>query len=63
MENTPYDYFLINLKMIEAMVLKMKKNGAHTTNAVHLQVALLKDMIGSLTTLMEDLTELEEEKN
>ena len=63
MENTPYDYFLINLKMIEAMVLKMKKNGAHTTNAVHLQVALVKDMIGSLTTLMEDLTELEEEKN
>ena len=63
MENTPYDYFLINLKMIEAMVLKMKKNGTHTTNAVHLQVALLKDMIGSLTTLMEDLTELEEEKN
>ena len=60
---TPYDYFLINLKMIETMVNKMIEDGSSPDNSVHLQIALLKDVIKNLNILMKDLMDLKEQKN
>jgi len=56
-EKTPYDYFLLNLRMTEMMVEKLK---GQTTNddALHAQVGLLTNLIDSLVKLKEDLSAL-----
>tara|TARA_R100000808_G_scaffold12515_2_gene31143 strand:+ start:103 stop:297 length:195 start_codon:yes stop_codon:yes gene_type:complete len=54
---TPYDYFLANLKMIENMVGQMRDEGT-TSESIVLQIALLKDMIENLEKLKDSLSEL-----
>ena len=64
MKETPYDFFLMNLKMMEAMVTKMKVDGS-TNDTVPLQIAMLKEVVGSLLKLSKDLSSLviEDKKN
>ncbi len=61
-EKTPYDYFLMNLKMTEMMVKKMKAQG-NNNDVVKTQVLMLQDMIENLEQLQADLTEVLEEEN
>ena len=57
MKETPYDFFLMNLKMMEAMVTKMKVDGS-TNDTVPLQIAMLKEIVESLNKLSNDLSTL-----
>ena len=61
-EKTPYDYFLMNLKITEMMVKKMKAQG-NNNDVVKTQVLMLQDMIENLEQLQADLTEVLEEEN
>ena len=61
-EKPPYDYFLMNLKMTEMMVKKMKAQG-NNNDVVKTQVLMLQDMIENLEQLQADLTEVLEEEN
>ena len=56
-DKTPYDYFLMNLRMTEMMVKKMKGQTNNNDN-VRTQIILLQDMIENLEKLQSDLTEV-----
>tara|TARA_R100000808_G_C2009671_1_gene62833 strand:+ start:286 stop:483 length:198 start_codon:yes stop_codon:yes gene_type:complete len=60
-EKTPYDYFLMNLKMTEMMVKKMKGQGSNN-DTVRTQILMLQDMIENLERLQTDLTSVLEEE-
>ena len=60
-EKTPYDYFLMNLKMTEMMVKKMKGQGSNN-DTVRTQILMLQDMIENLEKLQTDLTSVLEEE-
>ena len=59
---TPYDYFLMNLRMTEMMVRKMKGQG-NNNDSVKTQIILLEDMIKNLEKLQNDLSEVLEEED
>ena len=61
-EKTPYDYFLLNLKMTEMMVKKMQGQ-LNNDDTVRTQIMLLQDMIDNLSRLQGDLSEVLEEEN
>ena len=61
-EKTPYDYFLLNLKMTEMMVKKMQGQLIND-DTVRTQIMLLQDMIDNLSRLQGDLSEVLEEEN
>ena len=56
-EKTPYDYFLMNLKMTEMMVKKMRGQG-NNNDAVKTQILMLQEMIENLEKLQNDLSEV-----
>lgn len=61
-DKTPYDYFLMNLRMTEMMVRKMKGQG-NNNDSVKTQIILLEDMIKNLEKLQNDLSEVLEEED